>query len=74
MGDFKSALIVPEIRRLTLLIILLLVIGHFNGSSKTWIDRLPLAWYIRDNVAAELWLANRCMTVDSLSINILPCK
>ncbi len=72
-GDFKSALIVAEslIRRLMLLMILLLVIGRFNSCPNALIDRLPMEWYARDTAAADLWLAERCMTVDSLSIYIL---
>jgi hypothetical protein len=54
-----------------LLMILLLVIGRFNSCPNALIDRLPMEWYARDTAAADLWLAERCMTVDSLSIYIL---
>lgn len=72
-GDLKGVVIVAEglLRRLVLLIIMLLAIGRLNGCQRELIDRLPLAWYTRDNAAAELWLAERCITVDSLAIYVM---
>jgi hypothetical protein len=70
--DVQSVLVVAEslVRRLVQPVVLILIIGRLNNHQKILRHKLPMAWYKRDRAAAEIWLADRCLTAEPLVIRI----
>jgi len=71
--DVQSVLVVAEslVRRLVQPVVLILIIGRLNNHQTTLHHKLPMAWYRRERAAAEIWLADRCLTAEPLAIKIV---